>query len=103
MKKAGYFMEDEEVDYTAQDIRFTMKDDALYAICLGWPEGKVEIESARGLYEREIASVTMLGDGRLLDWTMAGDRLIITPPAEKPCEHAFAFKIQRKHPYTRES
>jgi alpha-L-fucosidase len=28
MTKAGYFMEDEEVAYTAQDIRFTVKDDA---------------------------------------------------------------------------
>ena len=103
MKKAGYFMEGEEVEYTAQDIRFTAKDDVLYAICLGWPEGKVEIESARGLYEQEIASITMLGDGRLLDWTMTERRLIITPPAEKPCDHAFAFKIQRKHPYVNQS
>ena len=37
MTKAGYFMEDQEVRYTAQDIRFTAKDDVLYAICLGWP------------------------------------------------------------------
>ena len=38
MTRAGYFMEDQEVRYTAQDIRFTVKDDVLYAICLGWPK-----------------------------------------------------------------
>ncbi|MFO7917231.1 MAG: alpha-L-fucosidase [Anaerolineae bacterium] len=100
MKKAGYFMEDEEVEYTAQDTRFTMKDDALYAICLGWPEEDVEIASARGrLYEEEIHSVTMLGDDRPLEWSMTDDGLVITPPAARPCRHAFAFKIQRKCPY----
>ncbi len=104
MKKAGYFMEDEEVDYAAQDIRFTAKDGALYAICLGWPEGKVEIESARErLYEQEIASITMLGNDRPLDWILTEGRLIITPPPEKPCDHAFAFKIQRKHPHINQS
>jgi len=99
MTKAGYFMEDQEVAYTAQDIRFTAKDDALYAICLGWPDGKVEIESAQGLYEQEIASITMLGDGRALEWTMTESRLIITPPTRKPCGHAFVLKIRRKHPH----
>ena len=42
MTKAGYFMEDQEVQYTAQDIRFTAKDDVLYAICLGWPREPVD-------------------------------------------------------------
>jgi alpha-L-fucosidase len=100
MTKAGYFMEDEEVEYTAQDIRFTAKDDALYAICLGWPKEKVEIASARRkLYAGEIDAVTMLGDDRPLDWSMTDDGLLITPPTERPCKHAFAFKIQRKRPY----
>ncbi len=44
MAKAGYFMEDQEVKYTAQDIRFTAKEDMLYAICLGWPEQQFTIQ-----------------------------------------------------------
>ncbi len=43
MNKAGYFMEDQEVKYTAQDIRFTARDDMLYAICLGWPTEQLTI------------------------------------------------------------
>ena len=47
MTKAGYFMEDQEVKYTAQDIRFTAKDDVLYAICLGWPKEQLTIQSLK--------------------------------------------------------
>ena len=33
MTKAGNFMEKAEVKYTPQDIRFTSKEDTLYAVC----------------------------------------------------------------------
>jgi alpha-L-fucosidase len=100
MKKAGYFMEDEEVDYTPQDIRFTAKDDALYAICLGWPEETLTIRSpAQRLYESEIASVEMLGVDGELAWTMTEEGLRVTPPPQPPCECAYTFKISRKRPY----
>ena len=35
----------ESGDYTAKDIRFTTKRDALYAILLGWPQGDSSIRS----------------------------------------------------------
>jgi alpha-L-fucosidase len=92
-------MEDAEVSYTAQDIRFTAKDDILYAICLGWPEVPVKITSYRQLYEQEIASIRMLGVDIKLDWILTGEGITIFPPKEKPCKHAFVFRIERKHPY----
>jgi alpha-L-fucosidase len=99
MTKAGYFMEDQEVRYTAQDIRFTVKDDTLYAICLGWPEGPITVETLKSLYPTEIKRVRMLGVEQELSWTQTPEGLTITPPTEKPCEHAFVFKIERKHPF----
>jgi alpha-L-fucosidase len=99
MTKAGYFMEDQEVQYTAQDIRFTVKDDVLYAICLGWSDEQVTIESLRGLYESEIESVRMLGVDKDLEWSLSLAGLEIKPPNEKPCEHAYVFKITRTHPF----
>lgn len=99
MTKAGYFMEDQEVQYTAQDIRFTVKDDVIYAICLGWPTGPVTIETLRSLYPTEIKSVRMLGAEQELAWSHSSAGLRITPPAEPPCEHAFVFKIERQHPF----
>ena len=97
--------------YTAKDIRFTVKGNVLYAIVLDWPEEDVLIKSlvqagedsedeeeydGYYIYPDEIKSITMLGDGKELKWELVkGKGLKITPPKEKPCEHAFTFKIVR--------
>jgi len=44
--KAGAFGESGE--YTAKDIRFTAKGDAVYAIFLDWPQGPTAIQSLGG-------------------------------------------------------
>jgi len=92
-------MEDQEVKYTAQDIRFTAKEDVLYAICLGWPTDELTIQSLRNLYPAEIKSVHLLGSDAPLDWSFGAGGLKIQPPAHKPCEHAYVFKIMRAHPF----
>jgi len=91
-------------EYTGQDIRFTVKDDVLYAICLDWPGEEVTIRSLKRLEEElsiywdddEIESVRMLGVDKELEWFFTKEGLTIKTPAEKPCEHAYAFKIERK-------
>jgi hypothetical protein len=52
------------VSYTAEDIRFTVKGDILYAICLGWPGERVTIRGGKRLYKEEIRSTRLLGVGR---------------------------------------
>jgi len=99
MGKSGYFSEREEVEYAAEDIRFTAKDQVLYATCLGWPGEQVTIESLRTLYESEIRSVRMLGVDAELGWSLTPQGLRIDPPNEKPCEHAYVFKIVRDAPF----
>ncbi len=92
-----------KVQFTAQDIRFTVKDKTIYAICLDWPSDEVTIKYLAGedeyfgLYESEIESVKMLGVDEELEWKMTEDGLTIKTPDQKPCEHAFTFKIERKH------
>jgi len=94
-----------DIVYTNKDIRFTVNGNTLYAIMLDWTEEDVMIRSlvsknAPGyyIYPDEIASVTMLGDGRELEWELVeGEGLRITPPDTKPCEHAFVFKIVRQY------
>lgn len=101
--KVGF--NESDIVYTNKDIRFTVKGNTLYATILDWPEGDVMIKSlvrknAPGyyIYPEEIASVTMLGDGKELDWELVeGEGLRITPPETKPCEHAFVFKIVRQY------
>ena len=99
MTKAGYFMEDQEVRYTAQDIRFTAKNDVLYAICLGWPTEQLTIQSFKGLYPAEVKSVHLLGSEAPVEWSLGKEGLKIQPSALKPCEHAFVYKIVRGSPF----
>ena len=100
MAAEGAFSEEQEVEYTGQDIRFTTKDGALYAICLGWPREQVRIASvAPILYQSEISSVTLLGHEGVLNWRLTPDDLIIDTPRERPCDHAYVFKITRGQPF----
>jgi alpha-L-fucosidase len=109
---ANYFTGSErpELVYTGQDIRFTVKDNNLYAIVLDWPGDKVLITSLAprdlivwktGLYTfvypSEIASITMLGDGKELKWEMTKEGLSIETPKTKPCDYAYVFKIVRRN------
>jgi len=50
-----------------------------------------------GFYKEEIKRISMLGDGRSLDWEMTREGLIIETPDKKPCKHAYVFKIERYH------
>jgi alpha-L-fucosidase len=100
MVRSGPFSEDVEVQYTAEDIRFTVKDDVLYALCLGWPGQQITIKSAaERLYPSEIDSIHMLGAEEELGWAMTPAGLTIETPARRPCDHAYTFRIARKHPF----
>ncbi|MEN9938716.1 MAG: hypothetical protein RLZZ387_5295 [Chloroflexota bacterium] len=95
----GEFTDTKRAAFTSQDFRFTTKGDALYAICLGWPEGPVTIASlgaGSALPAERIAEVHMLGAEGALEWSQSEAGLTITPPAAAPCAHAYTFKIALK-------
>jgi alpha-L-fucosidase len=50
-----------------------------------------------GFYKEEIKRISMLGDGKDLNWKMTRRGLVIETPEQKPTEHAFVFKIERHH------
>jgi len=58
---------------------------------------KEEAPRYPGFYPQEIKRITMLGDGRTLDWEMTREGLVIETPNRKPCKHAYVFKIERYH------
>jgi alpha-L-fucosidase len=93
--RGGNFRED--FAYTAKDVRFTTKgDNTLYAFIMGWPaEPQVTIRSLAKLagVTGKIANVTLLGSSSQLQWTHDDKGLTIQLPAQKPCDHAVAFKI----------
>ena len=107
MDAGGMFSEKHEVAYTSEDIRFTCRHNFIYATFLGWPGRSAIIRFARAvragnlrhIYPEEIASVRMLGVDRELHWSMTDQGLEIDVPDEKPCDHAFVFRITRKTPF----
>jgi alpha-L-fucosidase len=95
----GHMREREDKPFTAADIRFTSRDGALYAICLGWPGESAVIRSlASGspINAQQIESIHMLGSDENLSWTQGGDGLHIATPPQQPCDHAYTFKIALK-------
>jgi len=99
MTTGGSGNEGEVAGFTAQDVRFTTQDNVLYATCLGWPGVEITIATLKDLYPAEIEAVTMLGSGQPLKWRLDEAGLTIETPAERPCEHAYVFKIVRGRPY----
>jgi len=122
LSEGGMFSERGDRPYTPDDIRFTVKDNALYAIVLGWPYRAVfTISTLRKSYiniqderernlihvisEEDIKYIKMLGVDKELEWTLDDDGLHIMlelsteddkPPINvpKPCDYAVTFKIQ---------
>jgi len=79
-----------------QNIRFTVKDQNLYAIILGpWPGATATIKSlATGVApEGKIDTVTMLGSDGNLNFTQDASGLTVTLPAQAPCKYAYVLKI----------
>ncbi len=93
---SGNFNERNSRAYTAADIRFTTKGDALYAIALGWPaDGKVTIKTlAKGsaAYPREIAKVELTGGGAL-QFSRDSSGLVVVLPERQRNDIAVALKI----------
>ena len=100
VKGSGNFNENVKRPYTAEDIRFTTKGDALYAIVLASPaNGKVTIRTlAAGSshYPKDIGRVELLGSRGALDFTRTQEGLVVSLPGRKPGDLAFALKIQAK-------
>lgn len=86
----GHMKEHEDKPFTAQDIRFTTKGNALYVFSLGWPAPQLTVQS---LKETAIDSIQMLGSDEPIRWSHTSNGLVIETPSVRPCEHAVVFKL----------
>jgi alpha-L-fucosidase len=50
-----------------------------------------------GFYKEEIKRISMLGDGKDLEWHRTEEGLVVKTPDKKPCDYAYVFKIERHH------
>ena len=96
--RAQGFNEGKHNDYTAEDIRFVTKGNALYAHVMAWPENnKVVIKSLaldNALYAGEINKVEMIGTNQAVRYERTKDGLVVELPAD--VEHnpiSFILKV----------
>jgi alpha-L-fucosidase len=92
----GPFSEEKEKPYSAQDIRFTTKNNTLYAILLGWPGRETVISSltpSRQLWFGPIRNVRMLGIADPLAWSQEPSGLRVRLPEARPGKYAYVLKV----------
>jgi alpha-L-fucosidase len=84
-------------DFTADDVRYTTNNSALYAIALGWPaSGELHLRSlwsGNPYLAGPVRSVRMLGSKEEFKWKQEADGLHIKLPQAKPNELAYTFRI----------
>jgi len=99
-RNTGVILDSEQAAYTAQDIRFTQKGKDLFAFLLAWPEeGHAVIQSLKAgsnVPAEQIQAIRLLGTPGELTWHQDDWGLHVQMPAQKPCEHAYTLKIERK-------
>jgi alpha-L-fucosidase len=89
------FNEGKGKPFTAEDVRFTSKGDAIYAILLGTPAGEIRIRSLgkqAGLAAGTIKTVEMIGAGPVV-WSQDENALTAKPPATLPTTDALVLKV----------
>jgi len=100
----GHFKNHREfakIKYTARDIRYTTKDNVIYATVLGSPDKNKTITLTAFANKQmnqaiNIENISVLGSNEKLDWTRDVHGLNITAPMEKTDNMATVFKIELK-------
>jgi alpha-L-fucosidase len=92
---AGSFHDTDTANYTAEDFRFTTKDDVLYAIGLVWPSnGEAVIRSlVQTAGSERVRSVTLLGGDGKPRFEQRADGLHVQLPAQSPVNYAYALRL----------
>ena len=87
----------EDLEYTASDLRFTTKGEDLYVICLGVPESEILVKSLgyrSPYYDANIKKIQMLGSEKILEFEVQEEGLLIHLPKKHPdLSEACSFKI----------
>jgi len=94
--ETGNFNEDKQKDLTAEDIRFTVKGNTLYAFVMGWPEKEAVVKSL-GLGSAQmpgkILNVEVLGHKGEVQWKQDDGALRVRMPAEKLSDVGITLKV----------
>lgn len=94
--KEGMYVADHNTDFTAQDLRFTTKNDSLYVHVMGDPGNEVPVKSIRrdtSLPFGSLKEAAMLGSPGALKWDWSEDGLVIRLPESKPSQDAIVIRL----------
>jgi len=83
--------------YEPGDIRFTSKDETVYAFCMMKPTDTIRISSLGKNSKqcgKSVASVKILGSKEKLNWKQEGDALVVNKPAQLPEWQVVTLKIE---------
>ena len=90
-------LDSDRQEFTADDVRYTTHNGALYAIALGWPaNGELHLRSlwnGNPYLAGPVTSVRLLGSAEEIKWRQEADGLHIKLPRTQPDELAFSFRI----------
>ncbi|UDF02595.1 alpha-L-fucosidase [Asticcacaulis sp. AND118] len=89
----GMFGERDQKSFTSEDIRFTTKAKALYAIPLGRPAGSVTIKSLNKREQGRVKRVEVVGSRDPLTFRQSPAGLVIDVPPSASHDFGLAFKI----------
>lgn len=83
-----------ELKYTADDVRYTTRDDVVYAIMLGQSAGEEQVVLDTFAEQNiSIEAVSLLGSGQNLKWNRTEAGLSVSLPGSVPKEMATVLKI----------
>jgi alpha-L-fucosidase len=88
---------DQKISFQAKDIRFTTKDNLLYAITLGLPIENTVIKSLSSKSGNGIiSSIELVGSNEKISWQQLETGLVIKPSKNYSVEYAVVYRIRFK-------
>jgi len=81
--------------FSQEDIRFTTKDDVLYAFVLAPPTEDIVIKAlaSGALLDRKIANIELMGSNEEIKWSRSADALTIQLPRKLPGKIVNGFRV----------
>ena len=94
--KEGMYVADHNIDFTAQDIRFTTRGNALYVLVMGAPGSTVLVSSLKRdtpLPSGSLNKARMLGAEANLRWNWTADGLVLHIPDQRSSNDAVVVRL----------
>jgi len=87
------FNESKRKDMTMQDVRFTTKNNKIYAFVMGAPQGQVLVKSLSQKNAGKIENVELVGHDGKLHWSQDAAGLRVDLPAQNQSVYAVSLRV----------